>query len=407
MSNVVERFVRYAKIDTQSDSRSKTSPSTEKQLDLARMLRDELSSLGLQDVNLDEVGCVTATLPTNMDKPVPVLGLLAHMDTAPDISGKDVSPQFVEHYDGADIMLNKEQNIILSPREFPELAKYVGKTLITTDGTTLLGADDKAGIAEIMTAVEYLVQNPQIPHGTLRIGFTPDEEIGRGGDALDVEKFNADFAYTLDSGEVGEINFENFNAAGAKVIVKGRGVHPGGAKNKMINASNVAIELHNMLPAVERPEYTEGYEGFTHLTGMQGDVEQAVMQYIIRDHDREKFEARKKLLQQTAEILNARYGEGSVVVEIRDQYFNMKEKIEPVMHLIETAKQAIMDAGVVPHVSPVRGGTDGARFSFRGLPTPNLFTGGHNFHGRYEYIPTFAMEKAVEVILNIVRAYAN
>jgi len=400
--SVVERFIRYVKIFTQSDHDSTTFPSTARQFDLARLLVDELQDLGLIDIYMDESGYVYGTLPANSIQPAPVIGFIAHMDTSPDLSGENVKPQMVE-YQGGDIILNKEKNIILSPREFPDLNKYIGKTLITTDGTTLLGADDKAGIAEIMAALEYLASHPEVKHGVIKVGFTPDEEIGQGADRFDVEKFAADFAYTMDGGEVGELQYENFNAAAAKVTIHGRSVHPGASKDKMINASLVAIEFNNMLPADQRPDKTQDYEGFYHLTHLNGDVETAEIKYIVREHDRQKFEAMKGNLQRIAAELNQKYGEQRVVLDLKDTYYNMREKIEPVMHVIDLARSAMEAVDVKPLVIPIRGGTDGARLSFMGLPCPNIFTGGHNAHGRYEYVPVFAMEKAVEVILQIAQ----
>lgn len=400
--SVVERFTRYVKIHTQSDHDSTTSPTTARQLDLARLLVDELQDLGLVDVVMDKYGYVYGTLPANTTAPAPVIGFLAHMDTSPDLSGEKVKPQIVE-YNGGDIVLNREKGIVLSPREFPDLGKYIGKTLITTDGTTLLGADDKAGVAEIMAALEHLAAHAEIKHGVIKVCFTPDEEVGQGPDHFDVAGFAADFAYTVDGGEVGELQYENFNAASAKITIQGRSVHPGSSKNKMINASLVAIELNNQLPADKRPDNTEGYQGFYHLTRINGDVEKAEMKYIIREHDHGKFEAMKTNLEAIVGQLNARYGSGCVSLDLKDDYYNMKEKIEPVMHVIELARSAMEAVGVKPLVIPIRGGTDGARLSYMGLPCPNIFTGGHNAHGRYEYIPVFAMEKAVEVILQIVQ----
>lgn len=400
--SVVERFVHYVKVFTQSDHDSNTFPSTARQFDLARILVDELNDLGLVDVYLDESGYVYGTLPATTTALAPVIGFIAHMDTSPDLSGENVDPQMV-NYKGGDIVLNQEQGIILSPREFPDLEKYVGKTLITTDGTTLLGADDKAGVAEIMAALEYLAANPNIQHGVIKVGFTPDEEVGHGADRFDVERFAADFAYTLDGGEIGELQYENFNAAAAKIKIQGRSVHPGTAKNKMINASLVAIELNNLLPADQRPENTEKYEGFYHLTQFNGDVETAELKYLIREHDRPMFEAMKKNLADIVAGLNQKYGDNRVTLELKDSYYNMREQIEPVMHVIELARSAIEAVGVKPLVIPIRGGTDGSRLSYMGLPCPNIFTGGHNAHGRYEYIPVFAMEKAVDVILQIVQ----
>lgn len=407
MSKVVERFIKYAKIDTKSDPESPSCPSTDKQLNLAKVLVEELNEIGLQDVSLDDNGYVMATLPSNIDKEVPTIGFIAHMDTSPSMSGENVNPQFVENYDGNDIVLNKENNVVLSPKDFPDLRNYIGKTLITTDGTTLLGADDKAGIAEIVTAMEYLVKNPDIKHGTVKVGFTPDEEIGRGADKFDVAKFDADLAYTLDGGPVGELEYENFNAAGVKITVNGRNVHPGSAKNKMIHSTEIAMELNSMLPENEKPQYTEHYEGFIHLVGIKGDVEETRLEYIIRDHDKDKFEKKKEIMENAAKYLNVKYGDNTVIAVIKDSYYNMKEKILPVMHIVETAKQAMEQVGIEADIKPVRGGTDGARLSYMGLPCPNIFAGGHNFHGKYEYIPTFAMEKAVEVVLKIVELYSR
>ncbi|MRR30408.1 peptidase T, partial [bacterium] len=400
-TSVVERFTRYVKIFTQSDHDSTSFPSTVRQLDLARLLVDELHDLGLVDVFMDASGYVYGTLPANTTAPAPVIGFVAHMDTSPDLTGKNVKPQFVD-YTGGDIVLNHEKNIVLSPREFPDLNKYVGKTLITTDGTTLLGADDKAGLAEIMAALEQLAAHSELKHGVIKVGFTPDEEVGHGADRFDIAGFGADFAYTMDGGEVGELQYENFNAAAATITIQGRSVHPGSSKNKMINASLVGIELNNLLPAEKRPDSTEGYEGFFHLTHFDGDVEQAKLKYIIREHDRSIFEAMKANLTGIVDQLNAKYGK-RIELDLEDTYYNMKEKIEPVMHVIELARSAMEAVGVTPLVIPIRGGTDGARLSYDGLPCPNIFTGGHNAHGRYEYVPVFAMEKAVEVILQIVQ----
>ncbi len=404
---LLDRFLRYVKIDTQSDPQSETSPSTQKQFDLARLLVEELKQLGLQDARVDEHCYVYATLPANTDRKLPTVGFIAHLDTSPDFSGAGVNPQIIENYDGKDIVLNKEQNIVLSPADFPELKNYTGKTLITTDGTTLLGADDKAGIAEIMTALEYLINHPEIEHGTVKVAFTPDEEIGRGTEHFDVEGFGADFAFTLDGGPLGELEYENFNAAEAKITIRGRNVHPGTAKNQMINSMLVAMEFNAMLPPAERPEHTEGYEGFYHLISFNGDVEQSKLHYIIRDHDREKFEQRKQLVRDIAEFLNKKYRRQIVDLEMKDQYYNMREKIEPVMYIIDLAKKAMQAAGVEPVVKPIRGGTDGAMLSYKGLPTPNIFTGGHNFHGRYEYIPLESMQKAVDTVVKIVELIAK
>jgi tripeptide aminopeptidase len=401
-SSVVERFTRYVKIYTQSDHDSTTFPTTARQFDLARLLVDELHDLGLIDVLLDKNGYVYGTLPANTPAAAPVIGFVAHMDTSPDLSGENVKPQLVE-YAGGDIVLNREKGIVLSPQQFPDLEKYVGKTLITTDGTTLLGADDKAGVAEIMAALEYLAAHAEIKHGLIKVCFTPDEEVGYGADRFDVAGFGADFAYTMDGGEIGELQYENFNATAAKINIQGRSVHPGAAKKKMINASLVAIELNNMLPVEKRPENTEGYEGFYHLTHINGDVEVAELKYIIREHDRDTFEAMKANLQAIVDQLNVKYGGKRVSLGMKDTYYNMKEKIEPVMYVIDLARSAMEAVGVKPLVIPIRGGTDGARLSYMGLPCPNIFTGGHNAHGRYEYIPVFAMEKAVEVIVKIVQ----
>ncbi|HSM25569.1 MAG TPA: peptidase T [Anaerolineaceae bacterium] len=407
MSDVIDRFMRYIKIDTESDVNSDTCPSTKKQWDLARLLKDELDALGLEDASLDENGYVMATLPGNTMKNVPVIGWVAHMDTSPDMSGKDVTAQWVENYDGGDLVLNKEKNIILSPIDFPELNQYIGQPIITTDGTTLLGADDKAGVAAIMAAVDYLVKHPEIEHGTLKIGFTPDEEIGRGADLFDVKKFGADFAYTVDGGELGELEYENFNAAGAKISIKGRSVHPGTSKDKMINAINIAMDIAGMLPTHMRPEHTEKYDGFFHLTRFDGNLEHTVLEYIIREHDYEKFEWQKGLIEKAVDLANYKYGPKTAELLMKDQYFNMKEKILPVFHIIETARDAMLSLGIEPKIIPVRGGTDGARLSFEGLPCPNLFTGGHNAHGRFEYLPAQSLEKSVEVILKIIELYTS
>lgn len=407
MYSAVDRLLRYVKFNTKSDETTGTTPSTDGQLVLARELKKELEELGLKDVSMDDNGYVMATLPKNIDKDVKVLGFIAHMDTSPDMTAENVNPKIVKNYDGKDIVLNKEENIILSPKDFPEILNYIDKDIITTDGTTLLGADDKAGVSEIMASVEYLVNHPEIPHGTVKIGFTPDEEIGEGADHFDVEKFGADFAYTVDGGPIGELEFENFNAASAKIFIKGRNVHPGTAKNKMINSMHIASEFIDMLPCNERPEYTEGYEGFNHLIAINGEVEGTNLQFIIRDFNREKFQERKNLMLSSGEFLNKKYGEGTVTIELKDQYYNMKEKIEPVKYIVDTAYKAMEQAGVTPIVSPIRGGTDGARLSFMELPTPNLFTGGHNYHGKYEFIPTFAMDKAVDVILKIIELHSK
>ena len=404
--NIVDRFFKYVKIDTQSDENDSQTPSTQKQFDLARVVEKEMIEMGLSDVSLDENCYLMATLPSNIDKEVPTIGFVAHFDTSPDMSGKDVNPRIVENYDGSDIVLNKELNIISSPKDFPELLKFVGDDLIVTDGTTLLGADDKAGVAEIMDAMQYLINNPQIKHGKIRIGFTPDEEIGRGADKFDVEKFGAEWAYTIDGSEIGELEYENFNAAVAKISIQGRNVHPGYAKNKMINALHVANELVQMLPVNERPEYTSHYEGFFHLIGINGTVDEATVTYIIRDHDRDLFEARKKEMEEAVSYLNTRYNNG-ITLEMRDQYYNMREKVEPVMHIVDIARRAMEELDIQPIIKPIRGGTDGARLSFMGLPCPNIFAGGMNFHGRFEFIPVRALEKSSQVIVKIAEIVAQ
>jgi len=408
MNPVITRFIRYVKIDTQSARKSDTFPSTLKQLNLANLLVQELKELGLEDAAVDEFGYVTATLSANTDRDdVPVVGFLAHMDTSPDLSGENVNPQFLEDYDGGTVVLNAEKGITMSPEEFPALKKYIGETLIHTDGTTLLGADNKAGIAEIMTAVEHLLAHPEIEHGTIKVGFTPDEEVGHGVDHFDVEKFGADFAYTVDGGEIGEVQFENFNAAGAEIIIHGRNVHPGKAKMKMRNALLIGMEFNELLPVFERPEFTEKYEGFYHLFEISGTVEEATMTYIIRDHDREKFEEKKQLIQKAAGYINEKYGDRIIEVKLEDQYYNMREKVEPHPEIMEIAVEAVKSVGVAPLIKPVRGGTDGSRLSYMGLPTPNIFTGGHYYHGKYEFIPTYAMEKAVEALVAIAALVAK
>lgn len=400
---VIERLIRYTKIDTQSDAASSTTPSTQKQFDLLHVLRDELKEIGLTDITLDEHGYLFATLPSNTTKEVPTLGFLAHVDTATDYTGTNVKPQRINNYDGGDIQLNAD--LVMSPSEFPELKNYVGQTLITTDGTTLLGADDKAGIAEIMTAMAYLVQNPQIKHGTLRVAFTPDEEIGRGPHKFDVAAFNADFAYTMDGGPLGELQFESFNAAGATVTTTGVSVHPGSAKGKMVNAITTAIAFQNQMPADAVPEKTEGYEGFIHLMDFNGKIEHAEMSYIIRDHDREKFEAKKKFMQDTVKAMQATYGETAIQIEIEDQYYNMGEKITPVKEIVDIASEAMHKLGITPNTLPIRGGTDGSQLSYMGLPTPNIFAGGENMHGKFEYVSAETMEKATQVIIEIVQLF--
>ncbi|HOM63162.1 MAG TPA: peptidase T [Dysgonamonadaceae bacterium] len=398
--NLIDRFISYVKIDTQSDENSDQTPSTSKQFNLAKELQRELNDIGLSEISLDNNCYLMATLPANTHKKVPTIGFIVHLDTSPDMSGQNIKPRIVKNYDGNDIILNEVSNIVLSPNDFPELLNHKGEDLIVTDGNTLLGADDKAGVAEIMTAIEYLLDHPEIKHGKIRIGFTPDEEIGRGPDKFDVEKFGAKWAYTMDGGEIGELEYENFNAASAKISIQGRNVHPGYAKNKMINALHIANELVSMLPANERPEYTEGYEGFFHLTSIQGTVDEATVSYIIRDHDRTKFENRKKQMVNAVNFLNTIY-DHRIKLELKDQYYNMREKIEPVPHVIDYAFRAMQEVGVTPIVRPIRGGTDGARLSFMGLPCPNIFAGGLNFHGRYEFIPIPSMYKAVDVIVKI------
>jgi len=404
--NVLERFLEYVKFDTQSDELTNLTPSTPGQMVFAQYLERKLKELGLKDVSLDENGYLMATLPGNCSDEVPTIGFIAHLDTSPDMSGRHVNPRIVKGYDGSDIVLNVEKNIVLSPNQFPELLHYTGQDLIVTDGNTLLGADDKAGIAEIITAMEYLMVHPEIKHGDIRIAFNPDEEIGLGAHKFDVEKFGADWAYTMDGGEIGELEYENFNAAVAKVTFKGRNVHPGYAKHKMINSLRVATQFAIMLPRWETPEHTEGYEGFYHLIGIEGDVEKAVLTYIIRDHDRDRFERRKKEFEHLTRKINKEFPD-CASLELKDQYYNMREKIEPVMHVIEIAEQAMRNADVTPKVVPIRGGTDGAQLSFKGLPCPNIFAGGLNFHGRYEFVPIPSMEKATQVIVEIVKLVAE
>jgi len=407
MTTVVERFLKYVKIDTRSDEDSTTVPSTAKQLNLARELVKEMEEMGLKNVSLDDNGYVMAELPSNIDKDVPVIGFIAHMDTSPDMTGENVNPQIVKNYDGGDIILNKEQNIVLSPMEFPELRDYVGQDLITTDGTTLLGADDKAGIAGILAAMEYLMAHPEIKHGTIKIGFTPDEEVGRGADYFDVEKFGADLAYTVDGGKIGELEYESFNAAAAKIKIKGRNVHPGYAAGKMVNSILIANEIIGSFPADEVPEKTAGYDGFYHLNSMHGEVEESNLHYLIRDFSRESFERRKQFVVDLVEKMNKKYGEGTVILDLKDQYYNMKEKIDEVKYIVDIAFEAMEAVGVKPIVRPIRGGTDGSRLSFMGLPTPNIFAGGENFHGKYEYISIQSLEKVVEVIVKIAELFAN
>ena len=401
--DIVERFLKYVSFDTQSDENSGVTPSTPKQMVFAQYLKEELQSLGLEEITLDENGYLFATLPANTDKPLPVIGFIAHMDTSPDMSGEHVTPRIVSQYDGEDIVLCPEEQIVLSPKQFPELLDHRGEDLIVTNGKTLLGADDKAGIAEIVSAMVWLKEHPEVKHGKVRIGFNPDEEIGLGAHKFNVEQFGCQWAYTMDGGELGELEFENFNAAAAVVLVKGRNVHPGYAKNKMINSLRVANEYVAALPAEQVPERTEGYEGFFHLIGMEGTVEETKVSYIIRDHDLGLFESRKQLMQDVAALLNRKYGEGTVTLQLKHQYYNMRKQIEPVMHVIDIAKEAMLAAGVKPKVKPIRGGTDGAQLSFKGLPCPNIFAGGLNFHGRYEFLPIPNLRKAMQTVVEIVR----
>lgn len=407
MQHIIDRFISYVTIDTESDPNSNSCPSTEKQWDLANKLVEELKAIGMEDVTIDEHAYIMATLPSNVAHDVPTIGFISHFDTTPDFTGANVKPQIIHDYDGKDIMLNEKENIVLSPDYFEDLLQYKGQTIITTDGTTLLGADDKAGITEIMTAMEYLINNPDIKHGKIRVGFTPDEEIGRGAHKFDVKKFGADWAYTMDGSQIGELEYENFNAAGAKIKVKGKIVHPGYAKGKMINSMLIANEYIALLPKHEIPQETTGYEGFFHLYSIEGNVEETNLNYIIRDHDREKFEARKELMEKIASEINMRHGNEVITIEITDQYYNMKEKVLPVMHIVDTAEQAMKDLGITPIIKPIRGGTDGSQLSYMGLPCPNIFAGGHNFHGRYEYVPVESMQKAVDVIVRIAELTAS
>lgn len=404
--NVTDRFLEFVKFDTQSDEETNLTPSTPGQMTFARHLKTIVESMGLLDISLDDNGYLMAKLPANTDKKLPTVGFIAHMDTSPDMSGRHVNARIVSNYDGTSITLNEQQNIFLSPDDFPELLNYVGQDLIVTDGTTLLGADDKAGIAEILSAIDYLQANPQIKHGDIRIAFNPDEEIGKGAHKFDVERFACDFAYTMDGGALGELEFENFNAASAVITIKGRNVHPGTAKHKMINSIRVANQFIQMLPRWETPEHTEGYEGFYHLIGIEGSVEKTELTYIIRDHDRARFESRKREIEHLCRKTNMEYP-GACSIELKDQYYNMREKIEPVMHIIEIAEKAMEEAGVTPKVQPIRGGTDGAQLSFKGLPCPNIFAGGENMHGRYEFVSIQSMEKATEVIVNIAKIIAR
>jgi len=406
MESVTDKFLRYVSYETTSDENSTTHPSNLQELVLLRQLVEEMKQMGIADASIDEYGYVMGTIPSNLDHEVPALGFIAHVDTSPDASGRDIKPQFIRNYDGSDIPLKGVPGLALRVSEFPELLDYKGQTLITTDGTTLLGADDKAGVAEILTAAEYLLTHPEVKHGTIKIGFTPDEEIGCGVDFFDVERFGADYAYTMDGGAVGELEYENFNAAGAKIRIQGCNIHPGSAKGKMVNAMLVGMELAGMLPVEQRPQFTEGYEGFFHLTGFNGTVEEATMSYIIRDHDMARFEQKKELLREVVTFINKKYGD-IVTLELRDQYYNMREQVEPHYQIIERAVRAMEMAGVKPKIQPIRGGTDGARLSFMGLPCPNLFAGGHNFHGKLEFVPVESMEKAVEVIKNLIFLFSE
>jgi tripeptide aminopeptidase len=411
MQHIINRFISYVTVDTESDPNSDTTPSTAKQWDLANKLVEELKAIGMEDVTIDENAYIMATLPSNVEHDVPVIGFVSHFDTTPDFTGANVKPQIIENYDGGDIVLNKEQDIILSPDYFKDLLQYKGQTIITTDGTTLLGADDKAGITEIVTAMEYLINNPDIKHGKIRVGFTPDEEIGRGAHKFDVKKFGADWAYTMDGSQIGELEYENFNAAGAKITFKGKSVHPGYAKGKMINSMLLANKFISELPGDEVPEKTSGYDGFFHVTGITGSIEETVVQLIIRDHDKKKFEKRKKLVKKIAKDINKKYrkkfGDDIVIAEVKDQYYNMKEKVVPVMHIVDIAEKAMKSLDIKPIVKPIRGGTDGCQLSYMGLPCPNIFAGGHNFHGKYEYVPVESMQKAVEVIVKIAELTAK
>ncbi|MEN8815533.1 MAG: peptidase T [Nonlabens sp.] len=403
--DILERFISYITIDTESDPNSDTTPSSEKQWDLARKLHQELLEMGMSDVTIDENAYIMATLPSNLDHEVPVIGFISHFDSTPDFTGKDIKPQIIEDYDGGDILL-KGSDLVLSPDYFEDLKLYKGQTIVTTDGTTLLAADDKAGITEIMTAMKHLIENPQIKHGTIKVGFTPDEEIGRGAHKFNVEKFGADWAYTMDGSQIGELEYENFNAAGAVVTFHGKIVHPGYAKGKMINSMYVAQEFIDSLPRMETPEHTEGYQGFFHLHNMNGAVEKTELHYIIRDHDKGHFEARKDVMRRLVNTINEQYDRKAVSIEIEDQYYNMREKVEPVMHIVDVAEQAMKDLGIIPLIKPIRGGTDGSQLSYMGLPCPNIFAGGHNFHGPYEYVPVESMIKATEVIIRIAELVA-
>ena len=404
---LIERFIKYVTIDTESDPNNPAFPSTENQWDLANVLVEDLKVIGMQDIHLDKNCYIMATLPSNVSHNVPIIGFVSHMDTSPDFTGKNVKPQIIENYQGNDIILNKEKNIILSPDYFEDLLQYKGQTIITTDGTTLLGADDKAGITEIVTAMEYLIQHPEIKHGTIRICFTPDEEVGKGAHLFDVEKFGAEWAYTMDGSQIGELEYENFNAASAVVTVTGKIVHPGYAMGKMINSMQIANEFMSLLPEAEVPEKTTDYQGFFHLHDMNGTVEKTVLEYIIRDHDLDLFAKRKNVLQNIADKLNKEFGQNIIEITFKDQYFNMKEKIVPVMHIVDLVEETMLDLGITPLIKPIRGGTDGSQLSFKGLPCPNIFAGGHNFHGRFEYVPAESMIKAAEVIVGIAAKIAQ
>lgn len=406
MEQLIDRFLRYVSVDTQSNPESESQPSAAKELDLLKMLKDELEAMGVE-AELDEYGYVMATIPSNCGKDVPAVGFIAHVDTAPDASGKDIKPQIIKDYDGGDIALKGVEGLYLKVEDFPEMKDYEGQTLITTDGTTLLGADDKAGVAEIMDAVQYIIEHPELKHGKICIGFTPDEEIGRGVVKFDVEKFGADYAYTIDGGAVGELEYENFNAASASVKIQGSNLHPGYAKGKMKNAILIGMELNSLLPVEQRPEYTCGYEGFFHIIGFNGSVEEATFSYIIRDHDMDLYEKRKQTMQECVDFINKKYGEGTASVEIKHQYYNMRKMVEPHYHIIEKAVKAMEMEGIKPRIQPIRGGTDGANLSFKGLPCPNIFAGGHNFHGKLEFVPLESMIKASKVILNIISLFAE
>ena len=411
MQNIINRFLSYVKIDTESDPNSTTTPSTKKQFDLAHILVKELTTIGLTDVTIDKFGYIMGTLESNLDYKVPTIGFISHYDTSPDFTGKNVKPQIIVNYDGGDIVLNESKNIVLSPKYFKDLIQYKGQTIITTDGTTLLGADDKAGLTEIVTAMEFMVKNPKIKHGKIRVGFTPDEEIGRGADLFDVKKFGTDWAYTMDGSQIGELEYENFNAAGAKIIFKGKSVHPGYAKDKMINSMLIANDFINELPKNEIPQETKGYEGFFHVTRLSGTIEETIVELIIRDHDAKKFKERKDLVQFITKKINKKFakqfGEAIVITEIKDQYYNMKEKVEPVKFIVDLAEKAMKSLNIKPLIKPIRGGTDGCRLSYMGLPCPNIFAGGHNFHGKYEYVPVESMQKAIEVIVKIAELTAT